>query len=69
MLELYEQFNDISYFKYAEFLANSLVKFQRDDGSWPFRVNAKTGEVLKSNVFSNKEPELYEVITTQDPQD
>lgn len=46
MLELYEQFNDISYFKYAEFLANSLVKFQRDDGSWPFRVNAKTGEVL-----------------------
>ena len=30
---------------------------------------SKSGEVLRSNVFSNKEPELDEVITTQDPQD
>ena len=30
---------------------------------------SKSGEVLKSNIFSNKEPELDEVITINDPQD
>ena len=30
---------------------------------------SKSGKVLKSNVFSNKEPELDEVITILDPQD
>ena len=30
---------------------------------------SKSGEVLKSNIFSNKEPELNEVITIHDPQD
>ena len=30
---------------------------------------SKSGEVLKSNIFSNKEPELDEVITIHDPQD
>jgi len=32
-------------------------------------LQSKSGEVLKSNVFSNEAPELDEVITVHDPQD
>src|SRR6185503_10472765 len=30
---------------YAKSIADFLKKFQRSDGSWPFRINQKTGEV------------------------
>lgn len=46
MLELHRAFGDEVYLDYARALADGLVKFQRDDGSWPFRVNAKDGKVL-----------------------
>ena len=47
MLELYRTFNNKDYLEYARILANGLVKFQSENGSWPFRVNPKDGSVLE----------------------
>ena len=46
MLTLYRQFGDDAYLEYARHLADMLVKLQRDDGSWPYRVNPRDGTVL-----------------------
>ena len=46
MLTLYRQFGDDAYLDYARHLADMLAKLQRDDGSWPYRVNARDGTVL-----------------------
>ena len=47
MLELYRTFKINDYLEYARTLADGLVKFQREDGSWPFRVNPRDGSVLE----------------------
>ena len=44
-LKLYAVASDRKYLEAAERIGATLRKFQGKDGSWPFRVNAKTGEV------------------------
>lgn len=44
-LKLYEVTSDTKYLDAATRIGETLKKFQGEDGSWPFRVNAKTGEV------------------------
>ena len=47
MLMLFETFGEESYLEYAQHLANVLVRIQRDDGGWPFRVNPKDGSIVQ----------------------
>ena len=44
-VDLYHITNSKKYLDAAITVANSLAKNQRPDGSWPFRVNPRTGEV------------------------
>lgn len=55
MLHLGELLDDDEYTDYGVRLAKGLRKLQREDGSWPFRVDPKTGEVVQeytSNVVT-----------------
>ena len=45
MLALYREFGEEAYLGYARYLADTLVRTQRRDGSWPFRVSAEDGSV------------------------
>ncbi len=47
-LRLHRATGDTLYHTAAKRIADVLVKHQGDDGSWPFRVNPKTGEVRES---------------------
>ena len=47
MLSLYEAFGDDRYLDYARHLAESLIRMQRTDGSWPYRVNPQDGSVTQ----------------------
>ena len=46
MIALFETFGDEAYLEYARHLANVLAKIQRDDGSWPFRVDPADGSIV-----------------------
>lgn len=56
MLALHKVFGDDAYLEYARHLADGLAKFQRDDGSWPFRVKAQDGTVLWDYTSNAIEP-------------
>ena len=51
-VDLYHITNSKKYLDAAITVANSLAKNQRTDGSWPFRVNPRTGEVKESYTSS-----------------
>jgi hypothetical protein len=51
-LKLYATTGDERYFAAAKDLAGSLRALQQPDGSWPFRINAQTGEVKHSYACS-----------------
>lgn len=46
MLQLGKTLGKDEYGRYALRIADGLVKLQREDGSWPFRVDPKTGQVI-----------------------
>jgi hypothetical protein len=55
MVALHQAFPDERYLAYARHLADIFVKLQRDDGSWPYRVNPQDGSVAEeytSNAIS-----------------
>ena len=52
MIAMYNTTGDERYLNYAKKLADVLVKNQRADGSWPGRVNPKTGIIPKTNDYS-----------------
>ncbi len=45
MLALHRATEETPWLDYARHLADVLVRLQRDDGSWPYRVDPRTGEV------------------------
>src|SRR5262252_5983823 len=45
MVALHEAFGDAEYLDYARHLAEALIRLQRTDGSWPYRVNPRDGSV------------------------
>ncbi|MFH1613537.1 MAG: hypothetical protein ABIG61_00425 [Planctomycetota bacterium] len=42
---MYHETGDEKYLNAAEQVADTLLKFQKPDGSWPWRINMKTGEI------------------------
>ncbi|GIV82527.1 MAG: hypothetical protein KatS3mg051_1881 [Anaerolineae bacterium] len=48
MLALYAAFGDAAYLDYARHLADVFVRLQREDGSWPYRVDPRDGAVVES---------------------
>jgi hypothetical protein len=46
-LDLYKATKENRFLKAAEAIANSLVNNQRDNGTWPFRVDPKTKDVIE----------------------
>lgn len=52
MLALHDAFGDAKFFDYACHLAEVFVKLQSEDGSWPYRVNPLTGEVVEQYTSS-----------------
>ena len=53
MIDLYAKFGDAKYLQYARHLADILIDFQRDDGSWPFRVDPQDGSVKPENEYTS----------------
>lgn len=45
LLKLHAATNDSKYQEAARRIAATLQKFQRPEGNWPFRVNARTGDI------------------------
>jgi hypothetical protein len=48
LVKVYELTKGPKYLKAAEDMAETLIKTQLDDGSWPARVDGRTGEVISS---------------------
>jgi hypothetical protein len=48
LVHLYEVTHDPKYLEYARHIAEVTVRFQAADGSFPYRLNPKTGEVTES---------------------
>ena len=46
-LDLYKATGNRAYLDYARHIANTTVKFQKEDGSFPYRINPKTGAVVE----------------------
>lgn len=53
MLDLYRVFGQEEYLQYARHLADVLIRFQREDGSWPFRVDPCDGSVKPENEYTS----------------
>jgi len=51
-LDLYKATNEDRFLKAAEAIATSLVNNQRDNGTWPFRVDPKTKDVIEEYTSS-----------------
>lgn len=51
-LDLYQASNEDRFLKAAEAIATSLVNNQRYNGTWPFRVNPKTKEIIEEYTSS-----------------
>jgi len=51
-IDLYKASNKDRFLKAAAAIANSLAKNQRDTGTWPFRVDPKTKEVIEEYTSS-----------------
>src|SRR5262249_54267295 len=47
MVALYEACGQAQYLEYARHLAEELIRLQRPDGSWPYRVNPRDGSVAQ----------------------
>jgi uncharacterized protein YyaL (SSP411 family) len=47
MLELYQALSEKKYLDYAYHLSRTFARLQNDDGSWPYRVEPKTGCVIE----------------------
>ncbi len=47
MVQLWKAFGEDRYLDYARHLATTLLRMQRDDGSWPYRVNPRDGSVVQ----------------------
>jgi hypothetical protein len=47
LLALYEYKKDERLKEYAEHIAATLARLQREDGSWPYRINPETGKVVE----------------------
>lgn len=55
MIRLYQETGETSWLDYARHLAETFVRLQRPNGTWPYRVNPRTGSVMEdytSNVVS-----------------
>jgi len=52
MLALYGAFKEEKYLNYARHLGGVFARLQRDDGSWPYRVDPETGEVKEEYTSS-----------------
>jgi hypothetical protein len=53
MIELHDATGKHEYLDYAHHLAEMLIKFQREDGSWPFRVDPRDGSVKPENEYTS----------------
>lgn len=51
-LDLYKASGDDTFLKGAETIAQSLTRNQRDNGTWPFRIDPKTKEVIEEYTSS-----------------
>jgi len=49
LLDLYDLTKEENYFIAAKWIAETYVKTQRDDGTWPQILNTETGEAVKEN--------------------
>ena len=47
MIDLWEAFGDERCFEYAKHLGQVLLRLQRADGSWPYRVSPRDGAVVQ----------------------
>jgi len=63
MIRLYQDFGDRAYLEYARHLADILVELQRDDGSWPCRVNPEDGSIVEAYTSDAISPaRLFEML-------
>ena len=47
MVQLWKAFGEDRFLDYAQHLAATLVRMQREDGTWPYRVNPRDGSVVQ----------------------
>ncbi|MBI5589109.1 MAG: hypothetical protein HY881_01365 [Deltaproteobacteria bacterium] len=59
MLALYRTFKDEKYLNYARHLGTVFARLQKDDGSWPYRVDPETGEVKEEYTSSAIAPARF----------
>jgi hypothetical protein len=59
MLALYRAFKEEKYLNYARHLGAVFARLQKDDGSWPYRVNPETGEVKEEYTSSAIAPARF----------
>jgi len=68
MVELWHAFGEDRYLDYAKHLAAVLMRLQRDDGSWPYRVNPRDGSVVEEYTSDMIGPaRLFAVLDALDP--
>lgn len=51
-IELYKASNELRFFNASEAIGQSLARNQRDNGTWPFRVDPKTKKVIEDYTSS-----------------
>jgi len=59
MLVLYRTFKEEKYLNYARHLGAVFARLQKDDGSWPYRVDPETGEVKEEYTSSAIAPARF----------
>ena len=59
MLALYRTFKEEKYLNYARHLGEVFARLQKDDGSWPYRVDPETGEVKEEYTSSAIAPARF----------
>jgi hypothetical protein len=66
-VDLYRETSNRAYLDYAEHIADVTMKFQKEDGSFPYRINPKTGVVVEDYTCAPIEfVELVEALKTFD---
>lgn len=67
MLRLHEHTGDDAYLARARRVADVLLDLQNDDGSWPFRVDPRTGAVVEAYTSAAVTPmRLFAMLEDQD---
>ena len=59
MIVLYQDSGREAYLAYAWQLADTLLRFQNEDGSWPFRVNGQDGSLLDAYTSNAVSPAVF----------